>query len=52
MVSLKADAQSLYDADYLQWLHTTVAKLRSQDYATVDWESLIEENMDDEFLPS
>ena len=43
MVSLKAEAQSLYDADYMQWLATTVAKLRSQDYDTVDWESLIEE---------
>lgn len=43
MVSLKADAQSLYDTDYLQWLQTTVAKLRSRDYATVDWEALIEE---------
>lgn len=43
MVPLKAEAQSLYDADYMQWLETTVIKLRSREYATVDWESLIEE---------
>jgi len=43
MLPLKAEAQSLYDTDYTQWLETTVAKLRHRDYATVDWESLIEE---------
>ncbi len=34
---------TLYDTDYLQWLTTTVDKLRQQDYAHVDWANLIEE---------
>lgn len=33
----------LYETDYLQWIETTVARLRSQDYEQVDWEHLIEE---------
>lgn len=43
MPSLKADYQTLYDTDYLQWLETTVEKLRHQDYANVDWDNLVEE---------
>ena len=43
MPPLKADSQTLYDTDYLQWIETTVEKLRSQDYVNVDWENLIEE---------
>jgi hypothetical protein len=43
MPSLKVDFQTPYEADYLQWIETTVEKLRSQDYASVDWENLIEE---------
>lgn len=43
MSILKAHSQTLYEIDYLQWLDTTVEKLRSRDYANVDWESLIEE---------
>jgi Domain of unknown function DUF29 len=43
MPSLKTDSQTLYETDYLQWIETTAEKLRSQDYATVDWENLIEE---------
>jgi hypothetical protein len=35
--------QALYKADYLQWIETTVEKLSSQDYASMDWENLIEE---------
>ena len=37
------DRQSLYKADYLKWIETTVEKLRSQDFSKVDWENLIEE---------
>ena len=43
MNSLKADCQTLYETDYLQWIETTVEKLRIQDHATVDWDNLIEE---------
>lgn len=43
MSPLKANSQTLYEIDYLQWIDTTVEKLRSRDYANVDWESLIEE---------
>ncbi|MHC5935688.1 DUF29 domain-containing protein [Nostoc sp.] len=46
MSSLKAHSQTLYEADYLQWIETTVEKLQSQDYANVDWENLIEEIAD------
>ncbi|WP_274381981.1 DUF29 family protein [Myxacorys almedinensis] len=41
--SLTADSQSLYETDYLHWIETTVEKLRHQDYASVDWQHLIEE---------
>lgn len=34
---------TLYDEDYLQWLETTIEKLRAQDYTHIDWEHLIEE---------
>ena len=37
------DKQSLYEADYLKWIETTVEKLRSRDFSDVDWENLIEE---------
>jgi Domain of unknown function DUF29 len=33
----------LYTTDYVQWIESTVAKLRRQDYAYVDWQNLIEE---------
>jgi hypothetical protein len=33
----------LYATDYVQWIESTVAKLRRQDYAHVDWQNLIEE---------
>ncbi|MEH2385428.1 MAG: DUF29 domain-containing protein [Nostoc sp.] len=46
MSSLKTHSQMLYEADYLQWIETTVEKLQSQDYANVDWENLIEEIAD------
>ncbi|NEP17372.1 MAG: DUF29 domain-containing protein [Leptolyngbya sp. SIO4C1] len=36
-------AHSLYETDYLQWIETTLAKLRQQKYAQVDWANLIEE---------
>ncbi len=43
MPPIKAELQMLYETDYMQWIETTIEKLRSQDYANVDWENLIEE---------
>lgn len=43
MNSLKADCQTLYEIDYLQWIETTVEKLRIQDHANMDWDNLIAE---------
>ena len=43
MPPLKAELQMLYETDYMKWIETTIEKLRSQDYANVDWENLIEE---------
>lgn len=43
MYSFKADYQTLYETDYLQWIEMTVKNLRSQKYENVDWENLIEE---------
>ncbi|MCC5639931.1 DUF29 domain-containing protein [Nostoc sp. CHAB 5844] len=43
MSPLKTDFRNLYEVDYLQWIETTVEKLRNQDYSSVDWENLIEE---------
>ncbi len=40
---LDANRQSLYEADYLKWIETTVEKLRVRDYSNIDWENLIEE---------
>ncbi len=45
MSFLKGDRQ-IYEADYLRWIETTIERLRSQDYANVDWENLIEEIAD------
>ena len=33
----------LHAIDYVQWIESTVAKLRRQDYDHVDWQNLIEE---------
>ena len=43
MPFLKINDQTLYETDYLQWIESTIEKLRNQDYQTVDWENLIEE---------
>jgi hypothetical protein len=43
---VSANQKNLYEADYLQWIETTVEKLRQRDYAAVDWENLIEEIAD------
>jgi Domain of unknown function DUF29 len=37
---------ALYEADYLQWLETTVQNIKSQEYGAVDWGNLIEEMED------
>lgn len=46
MSPLKTDYQTLYQTDYLQWIDTTVEKLRHRDYGNVDWENLIDEIQD------
>jgi hypothetical protein len=38
---LDANRQSLYEADYLKWIETTIEKLRVRDYSNIDWENLI-----------
>ncbi|HEY9635027.1 MAG TPA: DUF29 domain-containing protein [Coleofasciculaceae cyanobacterium] len=43
---LEANRYSLYEADYLTWIETTLEKLRVRDYSNIDWESLIEEIAD------
>lgn len=43
MTLLSSNSQTLYTTDYLQWIETTLDKLRSQDYGNVDWKNLIEE---------
>jgi hypothetical protein len=43
MKKVEANRPSLYDADYLKWLETTVENLRLQNYSNIDWENLIEE---------
>ena len=40
---LQASQKSLYDADFVRWVETTVEQLQTQDYAKVDWENLLEE---------
>ncbi len=43
MTPLEAALKTQYETDYLKWIETTLEKLRSRDYASVDWENLIEE---------
>ncbi|HEY9614900.1 DUF29 domain-containing protein [Allocoleopsis sp.] len=43
---LDANRQSLYQADYLKWIETTIEMLRVRDYSNIDWENLIEEITD------
>jgi len=40
---LEASRKHLYETDFLQWIETTVAQLKAQDYADIDWENLIDE---------
>ena len=40
---LEASHKNLYEADFLQWIETTVEQLKAQDYANVDWENLVDE---------
>lgn len=44
--SLKPHPINLYEKDYLEWIHQTLTQLKSEDYASVDWENLIEEITD------
>ncbi len=40
---LEASRKHLYETDFLQWIETTAETLKTQDYANVDWENLIDE---------
>lgn len=40
---IQASHKSLYETDFVQWVETTTAQLRSQNYETVDRANLIEE---------
>jgi Domain of unknown function DUF29 len=40
---LNLTQRSLYDTDFVQWIETITEKLRSHDFASVDWENVIEE---------
>ena len=40
---LQANQKSLYEADFVRWIETTVEQLRTQNYTCVDWTNLIEE---------
>jgi len=40
---LQANQKSLYEADFVRWIETTVKQLRTQNYTYVDWTNLIEE---------
>ena len=43
---LQPSQKSLYEANFVHWVETTVEQLRTQDYASVDWANLIEEIQD------
>ncbi|NER52849.1 MAG: DUF29 domain-containing protein [Symploca sp. SIO1A3] len=40
---LQVNQKSLYEADFVRWIETTVEQLRNQNYTCVDWTNLIEE---------
>ncbi|MBD1844132.1 DUF29 domain-containing protein [Cyanobacteria bacterium FACHB-63] len=40
---LKASQKNLYETDFVKWAETTAEQLRTQNYACVDWQNLIEE---------
>jgi hypothetical protein len=40
---IEASRKNLYETDFLQWIEMTVAQLKAQDYANIDWENLIDE---------
>ncbi|MER3434293.1 MAG: DUF29 domain-containing protein [Leptolyngbya sp. ERB_1_1] len=39
----QAKQRLLYETDYLQWIETTVERLRNNDYDSIDWDNLIDE---------
>ena len=41
-----AKAPPLYEADFVQWIDSTVEMLRDRNYSQVDWENLIDEVLD------
>jgi hypothetical protein len=40
---LETNRKSLHQIDYLQWIETMAERLKVRDYASVDWENLIDE---------
>ena len=44
--STNPTVHALYDADYAQWIETTLHKLQIKDYASVDWDNLLDEIAD------
>ena len=40
---LNTSQKSLYKANFVRWVETTVEQLRTQNYTCVDWTNLIEE---------
>ncbi|MBD1821393.1 DUF29 domain-containing protein [Cyanobacteria bacterium FACHB-DQ100] len=40
---LKTSQKSLYETDFVKWAETTAEQLRTQNYACVDWQNLLEE---------
>ena len=43
---IKGKAKTLYEQDYNQWVELTVRQLQARNFASVDWENLIEEVAD------
>jgi len=40
---LQVNQKSLYEADFVRWIETTVEQLRNQNYTCVGWTNLLEE---------
>lgn len=41
--NLQITQKSLYETDYVLWVETNLARLKAQDYSSVDWDNLYEE---------
>ncbi|NDJ16879.1 DUF29 domain-containing protein [Myxacorys almedinensis] len=40
---LESRQSDVYEADYFQWIESTIQKLKHHDYSSVDWKNVIEE---------